>query len=300
MKSPFLFNSIESLANAGRNLVLSLIRPKYFSADPPDYQPLPFKQVVNDMTVILHHDGDIWRLTTQYAHEQRTTLIHTFSNFDPTKPTLIFHHGASQTNPTHHLELVFGKHVYTQYNCFAIHAQHHLTKNDYLHNSVDTYLHNQETFAGSVHAVQELTKFHRQHSLLPVIVVGTSMGGIVAALHAFYYGTADLYFPIVAYPNVGEIFLSRAYQSVVNGWETKRHNPAYPQSFQIGDFDHQLLNKVFPILGSQDKIVGYAQAAKFWQDRDFQVTTYPYGHFTPAIVAREIRELIAQKLTALN
>ncbi len=299
IKPPIILNSIECISGKVRDIILSFVRPKYFYKDPLNYSPLPFKSIVDEMTVDLDFTNSPWKLTTHYLEENRVTLIYSYKSFDENKPTLVFHHGASQTNPLGHLELVFGRQVYDQYNVFAIHAQNHSTKSDYFHNSVDSFLHHQQTFAGSVYAVEELHKYHIGRSSKPYIVVGTSMGGIVASLHAFYFGSADLYFPVVAYPNVGEIFLSDAYKFAVQDWENKRQNVTYLNSFKIDQFDPNLLTKVFPILGENDHIVSYKKASKFWEEKGFKIKTFPYGHFTPGIVPSEIRNLIEEKISQL-
>lgn len=299
-KPSLIINSVERITGVVRNIILSFVRPKYFSKDSDSFKPFPFEQVINAMTVNLVIKNNPWKLTTDYQGEQRMTKIYTFNEFDSKKPTLVFHHGASQTNPIGHLELVFGKNVYQKYNVYAIHAQNHSTKSDYIHNSVDSFIHHQQTFAGSVLAVEELRKYHDKYSSMPFIVTGTSMGGIVTSLHAFYYGSADLYFPIVAYPNVGEIFLGDAYKSVVEKWKEKRNNPAYLNSFNIDKFDQSLVEKVFPILGSHDRVVNYEKAHQFWQGKGFKVTIFPYGHFTPGIVPGEIRRLIESKISQLQ
>jgi hypothetical protein len=121
------------------------------------------------------------------------------------------------------------------------------------------------------------------------------MGGIVSSLHAFYFSSADYYFPLVAYPNVGEIFMGDAYKTAVADWESKRHNESYLNSFIITEINPELKHKVFPILGSADHIVPFEKSAKFWQDKGLTVKIFPYGHFTPGIVGKEIRGYILGK-----
>lgn len=298
MKYPPLFNAVETTLNRGRALVLSFVRPKYFSEDPVNYRPAPFVEILDSTETELSTDSLPWLLTTHYQGDSRVTRIYPPTSFDPSKPTLIFHHGASQTDPFNHLNAVFDHNTQSEYNIYVIHAQHHSSKSDYLHHSVDTFLHNQETFAGSVLAVEALVNYHRSHSSQPVIVTGVSMGGIVSSWHAFHFGSADLYFPMVAYPNVGEIFLSNAYKPVIHSWQTKHQMPAFRNSFQITKFDQNLTNKVFPILGTHDRIVDYQLANKFWESRGFQVATYPYGHFTPGIMGSKICDFITTKVNS--
>lgn len=299
-KPPIIFNTAEAVSNAVRSLVLAFVRPQYFSADPVDYQPLRFVEVLAATQFDLSTHTRPWLLTTHYQGDHRITRIYPPSSFDPLKPSLIFHHGASQTDPFKHLNAVFDRREQQAYNVYVIHAQHHLTKSDYLHHSVDTFLHHQETFAGSVLAVEAIVQHHRTSSSQPVVVAGVSMGGIVSAWHAFHFGSADLYFPMVAYPNVSEIFLSSSYRPVIHAWRSKHLIPAFLDSFLISHFDQGLTHKVFPILGSHDRIVDYRLSQPFWESRGFHVTTYPYGHFTPGIVGTEIAHFIRSHVDAIR
>lgn len=295
-KSPPFFNAIESIIVFLRAQALSFSRPKYFHHDPPNYQALPFEQVLKGMTGKLKKESGSWILTTSYLGDSRPTKIILLNGIDPQKPSLIYHHGAGSTEPQRDFNLIFGKEFTSKFNVFIVHAQYHTTKEEYLNQSVDSFLHHQETFAGSVLAYEEITKYHKSQSKLPIIATGSSMGGIVSSLHAFYFGSADYYFPLVAYPNVGEIFMGAAYKTAVADWGNKRLNQSYLDSFIITQIDPDLKNRVFPILGSADHIVPYEKSSKFWLDNGFNLKVFPYGHFTPGIESSSIRSFINEKI----
>jgi hypothetical protein len=294
-KPPTLINGIESIVVFLRAQALRLTYPKYFHNDPEGYQALPFSDVLGSMTTKLEKGESKWTLTTSYQGDSRPTTIFLLNGFDAQKPSLIYHHGAGSTKPLRDFNFIFGQGFPSKFNVFIVHAQYHASKQEYLNNSVDSFLHNQETFAGSVLAYEEIVKYHHSQSKQMITATGSSMGGIVSSLHAFYFGSADYYFPLVAYPNVGEIFMGDAYKTAVADWESKRQNESYQNSFTIKQINPELRSKVFPILGSADHIVPFERSSKFWQDNGFSIKVFPYGHFTPGIAGREIRSFISEK-----
>lgn len=289
---PIIVNSIESVILFIRSVALKFTYPKYFHNDPKDYKAVAFSEVLKNCNVKVVPSSDRWSILTQYNDEERPTAVILLTLFDRKKPSIIFHHGAGSTSPVRDFNLIFGHECKAKYNVFIVWAQYHASKKEYLQRSVDSFSHHQQTFAGSVLAYEEIVKYHRLRSKLPIVATGSSMGGIVSSLHAFHFGTADYYFPIVAYPNVGEIFLGNAYKTVVDPWQNKQTNQTYFDSFKIESVNPSLIKKLTPIIGMNDKIVPSDKAVGFWEGNGFQVKKYPYGHFTPAIVSREIRRMV--------
>ncbi len=295
-KPPVIINAIENIVVFLRAQVLRVTYPKYFHNDTAGYEPQPFVDILGGTSTKIERRTTTWDLKTTYQSDTGTTKVLLINKFDPARPTLIYHHGAGDTQPLRDFRRIFPSEFIIGYNTFVIHAQNHTTRSDYLHHSVDSFLHHQETFAGSVLAVDEIIKYHRSNSKQPVVVTGVSMGGIVASLHAFFFGSADQYFSMVAYPNAGEVFLGNAYKTAVDDWADKRKQPGYINSFAISSFDPALTGKVFPILGSADRIVPFDQSFEFWNSRGFETKVFPYGHFTPGIVAKEIREYMTSRM----
>ncbi|MBI2464904.1 hypothetical protein HYV64_02065 [Candidatus Shapirobacteria bacterium] len=295
-RPPLIINSIETIVLFLRDIGLALTYPKYFHNDPRDYKPLPFESVLKNMSSSTEENDSAWIINTEYEGEKRPTTVLLVTKYNPDRPSVIYHHGAGSTRPLRDFDFIFGSEFKEKFNVFVVWAQYHTSKAEYLTKSVDSFLHHQETFAGSVLAYEEIVKFHKKQSEKPVIAAGSSMGGIVSSLHAFYFGTADYYFPIVAYPNVGEIFLGETYKYAVEDIDQKRKNGLYFSSFAVEKFDKKLTAKVFPIIGTKDKVVPSNKALEFWEERGFDVLKYPYGHFTSGIVRTRIRETVLRKL----
>jgi hypothetical protein len=289
-----LFNTLEFLYFIGRDVAMWLSPLKHFQNESPGYTPERFEDVfkkihITKKIVFPMH----WIVRCRFGQETRETQVFLLHPFDPKKPSVTFHHGAGQVDHILPAKTILGKDILNSWNVFVIKAQKHASSYEYLSEAVDSFFHQQQTFAGSVLATEEIVQYHKKHSRKPIIVSGSSMGGIVATLHALLFGTGDAYVPIVAYPNVGEIFLGRAYRSGVAGWEEKRKNRAYLESYEMNiSLKRSLRSRVIPVLGRFDRIVTFHKAEAFWKKQRITPIVFPYGHFTSVIKRGEIQKRI--------
>jgi len=279
------FNSVEMVYLFFRDIVFWLSVRKHFQNDPPGYEPEKFEKVLQSIQpTLIHETGTHWKM--------RDTHIFLLHPFDPTKPSITFHHGAGQINHMLPATFILGKKIMDSCNVFVIKAQKHTSTYEYLTEAVDSFLHQQQTFAGSVLATEDIVKYHKKYSKKPIIVSGVSMGGIVASLHAWIFGTGDFYVPITAYPNVGEIFLGQSYRFAISQWDKKRTIQSYLDSYRIDKIPRSLSKHVFPVLGRFDRIVPFDKADKFWKTQGITAKVFPYGHFTSIIARSEIRKML--------
>lgn len=293
-----MLNSIESIFRFFRKFALFLSPLKYYRNDPPGYIPLHFSEVLRSIqSTCIKHTPTHWTLMCTYKKEVRCTEIYIHRAFDSKKPSLIFHHPSGETNHAFAYNFILGTTISTHANIFLIKAQHHTSTNDFLQHCTDSFLHHQLTFAGSVHAVNAIVNFHKKHTKTNILVSGASMGGIVASLHAYFFGTAHWYIPLVAYPNVGKIFMGQAYAYAISDWKHKHINPSYLKSFELSaPFPQSVTKRIIPILGTNDGIVLFSEAEAFWKKHNIPTINYPYGHFTPAIKRNAIRQIILNYL----
>lgn len=271
---------------------------KYYRNDPPGYIPLPFGDVLRSVqSTCVKHTDTHWTLTCTYKKEIRDTGIYIRHAFDPKKPSLVFHHPSGETNHAFAYNFILGDFISMHANIFLIKAQHHTSTNDFLGHCTDSFLHHQLTFAGSVRAVDAIVNFHKAHTKTNILVSGASMGGIVASLHAYFFGTAHWYIPLAAYPNVGKIFMGQAYAYAISDWKHKRNNQSYLKSFELSaPFPKSVAKRITPILGTKDGIVLFQDAEAFWRKHNVKTITYPFGHFTPAIMRHSVQKLVMEKL----
>jgi hypothetical protein len=277
-----------------RDVAMRLSPLKHYQQDPPGFRPDLFVRVFKKIRpTLIQHTRTHWSVPCVLGNDVRDTNIYLVYPFDPKKPSVTFHHGAGKADHMTAARAILGRDIMSRCNVFVLKAQKHISTYEYLSEAVDSFFHQQQTFAGSVLATEEIVHFHKKHSTMPIVVSGASMGGIVATLHAFLFGSADSYVPIVAYPNVGEIFLGSSYKSGVAGWEKKRHIKEYIESYRMQkSLPRSLVTRVFPVLGRFDTVVPFAQAEAFWKKQGIIPTVFPYGHFTSVIKRREIQKLI--------
>lgn len=288
------FNTIESIFRFLRSLALALSPFKYYRNDPLDYKALPFASVLHAVQPTLNKPTGLhWILTCIYQGEPRETHIFLTEKFDPGKPTIVFHHPSGETNHKLAASFILGSIIAKQCNIFLIKAQKHDSTTQFLHECVDSFLHHQLTFAGSTLAVEAIVRYHKKHAKTTIVVSGASMGGIVATLHAYFFGSADRYVPLAAYPNVGEIFMGAAYKFGIDNWEKRRANTSTLSSFRLTEpFARAVASRIIPVLGTKDRIVSFSKARAFWQSMHIPFRSYPFGHFTPAIMRKDVRRLI--------
>lgn len=266
-------------------------KPGYFYKREPDEKIVNFASIVEKTIAQSFHRDGYWAVECSYNRETRATNVLPHNEFDSHKPTIIWHHGAGNIRYEWQMGYFLDQEMFDKFNILSIKAAHHNDRKDYLENCMDSFLHWQMTFAGSVLAEEEVVKYCRQQSKQPVIITGTSMGGIVASWHWLLFNTADYYFPIVAQPNVGEIFFGEGYVDAVDRREVRLSNEGYLKSFSSTPGDDE---KITPILGRYDQLVTVDKAEKYWHKH--QPVIYPTGHATIALKAGEIRRTILDKV----
>lgn len=287
-------NTIERIFRFFREIALFFTPLKYYRNDPDGFIPLQFASVIKKVSTKLRTDSPThWTLLCTYQSETRETQVFLTRTFDPTMPSLVFHHPSGETNHAFAYNFICGKPISKRFNVFLIKAQKHGSTREFLRECVDSFLHHQLTFAGSALAVDAIVTYHKTSSNKPIIASGASMGGIVATLHAYFFGTADYYLPLAAYPNVGEIFTGDSYRYGMAHWEKKHADKGYRESFALsGPFPPSVKKRILPILGIKDRIVTFDKASAFWKSHHIRFLSYPYGHFTPAIMRHKVQKLL--------
>jgi len=276
---------------------MSLVRPKYFSYDAVDLDYPAFSEVLGETdTKFVQIDDNHWKVECLYNGKTRYVSVTLHNEFNSQVPSVIFHHGAGETS--YGVKLMGIKRIFSGCNLFTIQAQNHTSKRDYLLNCMQSFIDWTETFAGSVLAIEEILNWHRAHSNNPFIVSGGSMGGIVTSLHFFYYGNADYYLPIVAHPNVGELFLGKYYETIVDKRTERMKNKSLLSAFNIPKEvkDKADRSKITVVLGKYDPIILYSTANKFW--KGFNVKAYNVGHASIVAKSQELRDIIQSKIKA--
>ncbi len=224
--------------------------------------------------------------------ETKINFINTYSHL---KPTFIFQHGLLITNHRANLDAIISKSFYKDFNIVSIKAAWHKNPVTVVTEALSSFTNTMLMLTSSVHAIEEVCKFHNKISKQKIIICGTSMGGITAANHFFYYNSGNTYFPIVAYPNFAKLIISQKYTSLFYDFNQMSENNSYLTCMDISDDRIRKANKakIFPILGTLDETVPFVDAKAFWEK--FLIKDYPSGHFDIVKYAKSIRQYILDK-----
>ncbi|MFZ5425170.1 MAG: YqiA/YcfP family alpha/beta fold hydrolase [Patescibacteria group bacterium] len=266
----------------------------YKDEDPTTIVP-PFQEIIKGITLNVEKTKSFWQIPYKYKDHEGTTIAHLMNGWNPAKPSLIFHHGLSSTNHLHHLRVLADKNFYDLFNIFSIQAAHHENVIDVLENAVNTFTNLAVISATSVRTMQEIVQFHRKESDNRVVIAGFSMGGILTSWHYFHYNTADLYFPIISYPNFGEITLDKNHAKHIKNYKEMIKNESYFKCFEVPE---ELIHKrsksnIWPVIGTEDELINYEKASEFW--RGYHVTEFFSGHVSVVFKRNQIKELILAK-----
>ncbi|MBN1169060.1 hypothetical protein JXA63_04180 [Candidatus Woesebacteria bacterium] len=235
-----------------------------------------------------------WELKYKYKNSSGTTKIMLVNKFSKKRPSLIFHHGIASTRPIIQLRILADFDFNEKFNLFVIKASHHDSHMQVFKKYVNNFNNLASTIASCVIATDEIINFHNSLSSKKIIVAGFSMGGIITSLHYFYRNTADYYFSIIAYPNLGDILFDKGNKDFIHNYESLSQNRSIKKSFKIPDeLKDKPKDKVFPILSEYDELIRFKKAQKFW--KDYKVKSLDVGHFSVFVKRKEIREYILSK-----
>ena len=267
--------------------------------DPKEIIP-SFQEIINEINYsVIKLPNKPWEINYNFKDASGTTKVHLYNEYDPDKPTLIFHHGLASRNQLH-LKVFLNDEFLQKFNVFSIRASNHESTSKVLRSCINNFTNLAATTCGSVLAVDEIVDFHKNNSLKPVIMVGFSLGGVVASLHYFFFNAADLYFPLLAYPNFGEILIRKSHKGYIYNYDEIVKNKSFLKCFDIPkDMKERAeKNKIFPILGKEDELINYKDASKFW--KGYKVQSFDVGHHTIAFKINHIRKFILSNFTRID
>lgn len=275
----------------------SLQNYKLYSQDTNNSNFPTFAKVLETIKSTLSPD---WTLTSKFGGSSCETKINFMNTYSPLKPTFVFQHGLLITNHKANLDAIISKSFYKDFNIVSIKAAWHTNPVTVVTEALASFSNTMLMLASSMHAIEEVYRFHKQVSKEAVVVSGTSMGGITCSNHYFYYNTADFYFPIVAHPNFARLIISPKYASFFSDFDAMAANKSYLGCMDIPHkiVDQSNKSKIFPILATLDEAVPYTDAKAFWSS--FLTNEYACGHFEIVKYAKSIRQYILDNIHEIH
>lgn len=261
---------------------------------------LPFSYILQNITLKKYFTPNFpWEISYRFKESQGTVKIHLHNKFDPEKPSIIYHHGIGEIYHPAQIHFVFNQSFLENFNVFSIKASHHESVGEVINSYINNLTNFNSGIAGSYYAFDEVIRLHHEMSQKPVIACGVSLGGIIASLHYYLEGSADLYFPIISHPDLSKIILDPTHKSVIRNQELLKKNASLKTCYKIpSNLMSRPKVKIFPILGRLDLTVNFEDAQKLWSG--YQVLTLDTGHSSIFFRRNEIQSYILSKIPDLK
>jgi predicted esterase YcpF (UPF0227 family) len=261
----------------------------------PDEKVTHFRNVLNNIKFNTEITNNKWSLKYDYKGSTGTTKIIFQNDFVSKKPTFIFHHGIAESVHPIHLKALANKDFHNRFNIITIRASNHNSGKDVFFKFLANFNNLTSSIATSVKATEAALQFHNNLTNNKSVICGVSLGGVVASLHYFHFGSANFYFPTLAYPNFREILLHPSNKNLIKNYELLCKNKSIKKCFKLSYKDkRKRRNIIYPILGEYDNIIDYTQTSKFW--RGYKISTFSTGHHSIFLKRKQIRELIYNKV----
>ncbi|MDP3386937.1 MAG: hypothetical protein Q8S24_06870 [Eubacteriales bacterium] len=195
-------------------------------------------------------------------------------------PTIIYHHGAAEGSYDFSFKRILTKDKSDiKANLIGIQALFNHNNKEFM-DSISDLSNYTAMLATSMMMVEQIIKNLRQTSDIKVIVTGTSLGGFVTNLHFTYFGTADVYVPLMAGARIGDALVDSAYGNVMSEYGKSNSERVINTLNFDKDFKHRDQKNLFPLLALHDQIVRYSVQSKDYNAD--KIHTIPYGHSTGA------------------
>ena len=214
----------------------------------------------------------------------------------PEAPLVIYHHGAAEGKFDFGFKRIFRKTIFRTSNINLI-----AVKGPFCGSNIEFFRHIPSLkrytalVSGSVVTVEEIISFFRGISDRAVTLSGTSLGGMVACLHALAFGSADMYLPLYAGPEAGEIFINSAYSVMTDDTAKKEHADTLRHVLNFGrEFRETGRLNVFPALGKYDRIFDFDLHSAFFQPKT--VTVFDKGHSTGGSASGQLADYIYTRM----
>lgn len=253
--------------------------------------------------------SNYWELKYSYMHSYKirggsennileeiygTARIYFMNKYDSNKPLLIFHHSFLVTNHELHLKTLVNKEMFERFNVVSIGLNAHTSFSEIVNRFIPKFMNSVCSIAGSVLAMEEVIKLHNYQSTKKAVIVGVSIGGIIASWHHLIFDSANIYFPVISQPNLGVVLINENLKDAIYNYDRIKDNPSYLECFKPTSRPADSVNKVFPIIATEDQLMKYDVTANAW--KGYEVMQIDTGHYSYIIKSNEIRKYILGKL----
>ncbi len=240
-----------------------------------------------------------YRLTAQTLVGQVEAGFSVRWGAHPALPVVLYHHGIAEMPPLKSFYSLFPPWRSVAAHLVAVRAPFHRSWWE-LKGSMRTLDHFLAMCAVSVVVMETLRQVFKQRGSPSSLVVGLSLGGVLAMLHHLTYGTAQRYVPLLAGPDVAHVLLTTPYRHLL-----------HPQALAQQELLQARLNftsalqasepaRLFPLLAQYDVDMVYTHQQACYAACGIPVVSIATGHITGNASVARLRAHILMHLAALG
>lgn len=209
-------------------------------------------------------------------------------------PAIIYHHGNNERPFNYGFFsintfkwILFSRKDEIAANMISLRAAFHQNLREYL-GRLRKLSHFVAMMAVSVMLIEKLVSYLREKKIGCILVAGMSLGGFVTNLHRTYFSSADVYVPLLAGTQLGDLFLESAFKKILSPLARKNFSTIRKILNFEADFMKVEDDNVFPLLAGYDQIVNYKEQKKCYGSRPIAVIEK--GHISAVLERAKLRQ----------
>lgn len=260
--------------------VTAIFAKHYFREDPiEEFEVRDLGDILREDEPKISEVSDTgWKVTVGETDDARAARVHWRSAPVRGRPVLIYHPGAASIPHDDVLNRILPPGTMNSWNIGAIEAAAHGSLREFFDDALDSLHHAQLLFASSVHAFESVSRWAVENGAPYVAYCGTSLGGIATSLHMIYYGSANIYLPMLAGLDAHHLFFGGSNRSLADRARIRGKLECYKRALNFSPLLEQIPPRppCFPLLGKHDLLMDYRRARRAW--KDYPITTIERGH----------------------
>lgn len=264
-------------------------------ADTKDARPPAFEELISEIT---EKNPEIhWNRSRRRFFWERVPVslrsfpYESFIDFHkcpkgPADTLVVYHHGLGEI-PHDTLPHVLFRHPKLRARCdwIAIKGIHHKSLAEVsgrLLRDRNTFIRSLAASAGLCKQIAQDIGSRYQH----VVMVGTSMGGIISLVETCHEPQFQLYVPFIAGPNLADVMLKSSFRCLIHsGFRRREHQSPWLHELDMTwRLEGQSGPPIRPLLARSDRLFRYEEQVKAYERiQRAEIATFEGGHITGAV-----------------
>jgi hypothetical protein len=215
----------------------------------------------------------------------------------PDLPVVVYHHGIAEMPYDKSFRGIFRAGAAIEAHLIAIRAPFHRT---WLHvlSGLATLRRFLAMCAVSVRLMEAVRLRFMANGARRSLLTGTSLGGFLTLMHCLTYGTANVYVPLLAGPDLAHVMLATHYRRYLAQEALEQPERLTARLDFRAALQASQPRNVFPLLARYDLDMLYAHHRDCYVASQVPVVTIERGHLTGALAFTALRSHVRRCLDA--